>query len=189
MPIEVSRKILERLKRLRETGLRVRRENFPHENLRESHARELITRAVILPQLKASFGRRLKAVLLTGSSQLGVRKASMAHEKSDIDVVVAVSRQSALDIINDFVSPCDKLAEAIREIAGCPCQIMPVFDTNFQAQRYALKAPFQVIYGKPWIVQQLNADHLNAMSLERDKMALKEKYRPKEFQRSIKNPL
>lgn len=187
MAIEVRTRTIERIKGIRAKGILQR--HVLNENLRESHARELITRAVILPQLKASFGRGLKAVLLTGSSQLGVRKASMAREKSDIDVVVAVSRQSPLDTIDEFVSPCNELAEAIRKIAGCPCQIMPIFDTNFQAQRYVLGAPFQAIYGKQWVVEQLGKDHLRKMLLDRDKMNLKEKYRPEKAQRSMKNPL
>lgn len=189
MPIDVSKQILERLKRLRETGLRARREIFSHENFRESHARELIARTVILPQLKAHFGGRLKAVLLVGSSQLGVRKASLKRQKSDIDVVVAVSRNNPHLGMYEPLLICRELSEEVERMAGCPCQIMPVFDTNFKPAWSALKAPFQVLFGGKWVYQQLGEEHIKEIRANRGNMALKEKYKPKRLQRSMKNPL
>jgi hypothetical protein len=59
--------------------------------IRESIAREGIARAVILPKAKEVFGSDLRAFLLFGSAQLGVRKSI---SKSDIDCIMVVNARS-----------------------------------------------------------------------------------------------
>ena len=109
-PSEIALK--DRIRRLRRKGIFPGR--MPPETLRESHAREIIARKFILPELKKAFLSRVKSVAIIGSAQLGVRKASKKRKGSDLDILVVLERQTYRAYDPELGMP---IAEPLKQIS------------------------------------------------------------------------
>lgn len=145
----------------------------PTSKIPANHTREFLARAVVIPRLKVIFGQRLKAVLLVGSSQLGVRKGSATRKKSDLDLV-AVTHE--YEWINSMV-PCMELAWEVKRITGIPCQIIPRSPGDFLHAQKTFKEPMQILYGKAWVAERIDKKTLDEARAKRPEMAKNEKYR------------
>lgn len=165
-PIVKKRTLQARALAIRKRGLRSMRGRLIKETMRESHTREFIVRSFVLPRLKKVLGKNLVAVVLYGSSQVGVRKASLRDKESDLDVGV-VLKKNFLKLGKDqikFISKDYFVAEEIEREAmkkfGVPTDIaytpMEFFLKNFYLDVVANKMPMQILYGQKWVLSNLN---------------------------------
>ncbi|MCX6800887.1 MAG: hypothetical protein NTZ73_01745 [Candidatus Diapherotrites archaeon] len=87
-----------------------------HE-MNESHARELIARKIVLPAARKALGRHLKAVLIFGSAQQGVRESVLGHRKYlNERPALAIPKKSDLDILLISTKAPDR--ESYQTMAG-----------------------------------------------------------------------
>lgn len=147
------------------------RNKIPPKTLNASHAREFIARTIVLPMLKKRFGERLKSVLLFGSSQLGVRKASDKKSiNSDLDIGIVLSKTDIEDIVfrGEIYDQCVKLG--VKSSTS-------FISRDFFNNNTNIENPFQVIYGREFIESQLGKDYEINQRMKRIKMIkTKEKY-------------
>lgn len=79
------------------------------EPVNESRARELVVRKIVLPRVKIGFGDKLKAVLLVGITQVGVRKATAQRKLSDTDILLIVKSSVTESKLEEVVKPIHEL--------------------------------------------------------------------------------
>ncbi|MFA5764209.1 MAG: hypothetical protein WC915_05375 [archaeon] len=132
------------------------------ERMNESHARELVARTIVMPQLKKFFGKDLLSVLIVGSSQLGVRYATRKVKSSDIDINFVVktlfwekmTAEQRLNVKQEITR-----IENLVSQTGIKASILLSIGKDFAFERTAPhmfgKNPFQVLYGKDWVDKQL----------------------------------
>jgi hypothetical protein len=140
-----------------------------------SHARELIGRKVALPELKKMFGKSLKAVLIFGSAQQGVRAAD-THKwdgPSDVDIVFILEDSACREMEKKGSGKWafrgkrgeefDGAVARWEKSCGTRIDINPepagIFKERIERQR----EPFQTIFGKEWIQSELGEETLKKM--------------------------
>jgi len=81
-----DKKVKARIERIRNREVVAGRQ-LP-EPLRESRVRELLVRKVVLPELKKGYGKFFRGLVLIGSAQRKLRKATKSRLESDVDLFV-----------------------------------------------------------------------------------------------------
>lgn len=141
------------------------------ETLRSSLQKEFVARTFILPQLKEKFGPSLKALLIVGSAQLGVRKATNREYPSDLDV---------LAVVDSSVTFC-KYPE-FRSSLGTKCSSLGVRlnlmfkEVGSLKQEGSIESPFQVIFGKSIVEEALGKGYETSQHEKKEKYKSKPKY-------------
>lgn len=168
-----------RISGLRRRGLRSMRKKILPENLRESHAREFAVRSWVVPSFRSTLGSGLNAIILPGSVQLGVRKASAKRPKSDIDVSVVVSCDK--DCIQRGVKLAAGVESKIKELMGVDVNIhvfpADVFLHHQLFNLHLIYSPFQVLYGKRWVKETFGKDFGKDFRILRELIKDKQKYK------------
>lgn len=137
------------IERLRKKGLRSMRGKIIPETLRESHAREFAVRSWIVPSFRSSIGPGLKAIILPGSVQLGIRKASKKRQGSDIDVSIIVSSLC----IPKSMELARAAQDELKSMLGVEVNIhvFPPEIFEFNETHLVTHSAFQVLYGRQWL--------------------------------------
>ncbi len=157
--------------------------------VRESLLREGAVRRFLLPRAKKVFGRRLKAVLLFGSAQQGLRKS---WSSSDLDVIVVVDlvglagdffkKTGTVDgtvsgvhnAVNNFSTRANAVGKHFGLAMSHGTEVGPfTWDVEEFKERLinsggegkqmfasGEKFPFQIIYGKKWLGENIPADFI-----------------------------
>jgi hypothetical protein len=164
-------KLAHRTKKIRKKGLAGR--VAVSQLVCESLAREHFVRKRLLLDLKDIFGPELNAVLLIGSSQLGVRKS---HRQSDLDVEVYLTKKGSVHLFssgfltaeNYFMRPTvEKMKYATERALGCGLDIsfIPGPPTKSLIQK-----PFQIIFGRKFVESHVPKERLERNKEFRQKM-------------------
>jgi len=160
MPNNLIERVAKKANRIRNTK-KIRK--VP-ETLRESHAREFVARTVILRNAKKYFGKKLKAVLIYGSAQRGVRKASFYDPRSDLDIRFVVEpsvySRRLMAPYKDFLE--DIQVAALR--AGIVVAPVVFPSDLFKSEQVTAQHPFQVIYGSVWVKDALGPVEMQKQS-------------------------
>jgi hypothetical protein len=148
------------------------------ETLNESHTREFLLRAVALPHIKATLGNKLRAVLLVGSTQLGIRKATRKKRKSDLDILIIVKTSTTEDEITAATEPisekCEKLHTPVSFMINYGAPQFGFY--TFKIDQLRSKEPLQIIYGKKWVEEELGPKHMALMPRLKRKALKNPKY-------------
>jgi hypothetical protein len=138
------------------------------EHLNESHARELVARKLVLPHVKNAFGNNLRAVIIPGSVQLGIRKSTRKTETSDLDLKIVINTKFINQVGPQILERFRVTLEQMCKRAGVTTNIYLAYSHGFKNRRTLhWKTPFQVIYGKAWIQEKLGADFLDTFGEKR----------------------
>ncbi|MFA6269093.1 MAG: hypothetical protein WCW13_02325 [archaeon] len=172
-PMIEKKELLARIKqvqRIRKKGVSGERGRLAKS--RESLAREALLRSTITPQVKKLFGASLKAIVLTGSSQLGVRLASTKRKESDLDVLVVVdqegyAKEKGLSLINVNLA-WRRLRKRLMwgsKQAKIELQLKAIEWSYFVGEQRGTwhMHPFQVVYGKEWVEKRFGEKYLERM--------------------------
>jgi len=147
------------------------------EMVNESLAREYFARQVALPIAKEVWGDRLKASLITGSSQTGVRLASRyKHRPSDVDLKFIVDADSLLEGEKHSMQKSlqRRIDERLPFAIGFSVDVDHTTPMAFAALEPLRNEPFQVLHGERFL-QSLLGDELMGVRKKR-KMPRKFKY-------------
>ncbi len=146
------------------------RKKVPLETLNESHAREMVVRTVVVPFLKQKLGNRLKAVLIVGSAQLGVRKATGTTRNSDTDIVIVVGKRN---LRADFEIKDDLYELGLK--AGARMQLI-FKEAGAMKYEIYIEEPFQVVFGKNFVEQELGKDYEKEQKTKKERARKNPKY-------------
>jgi len=145
--------------------------------MNESHALEFLARSLVVPVAKKVFGKDLKAVILVGSPQIGVRRASLSRG-SDLDIEFVVA-DSARRVNSRFNQLNSAVFDAFTNSLGVSVSRVPrpnlLFSTEkqFALVRPKRSTPFQILHGVENVKRILGENYAMARA---KKMPLKEKY-------------
>ena len=166
MPLNSNLAAVEqRVRKLRQRTRFLGKSCFSRETLNESHARELVVRKLFLPRLKDVLGPRLKAVLIVGSSQIGIRKATSKNPKSDIDVI-AVVEDSVAKENNAFFELADTPLRGECSKLGLPFDLVYRTISQFKEIKNE-QSPFQVVYGRDFVSKTYGSNYADVQKLKR----------------------
>jgi len=146
------------------------------ERMHESLARELIARKLILPELKYFFGNNLGALLLIGSSQLGVRQASRYRVGSDLDLVCIFSG----DFPEENFSFMRRMKRKVRRNFHFKTALQyynPEGHDSLKEWLLNKNFSFQVLYGEDFARNLFGHDYLDRLPELRKKYLLKKELR------------
>lgn len=171
---EYAKALSVRVERLRKRGLCSMRGRLLPESLRESHAREFIARSWIVPAVRKVLGNDLRAVLLTGSTQISVRKGTKRRKESDLDIIVVVKD----DLVENRLEKLHNEYYAVESSAAIGIQVAFGFNCHFQLFPQSVFAwsegvykgkgrPIQVLYGQKWVQEFLGNSYLANMPRRR----------------------
>ena len=154
MPRKIMRRLLGVIRKRNPLRLGKRIRQLDLDN--PARARELFARKVALPELKKIWGDRLFAVLLVGSSQVGIRAAKSA---SDCDIVAVVTKQEYIQSMN-LLKQSRLLIEKKAKLHGVPFKFdilarevgkeidrATIDKISIKNHFYPVGSPFQVIWG------------------------------------------
>jgi predicted nucleotidyltransferase len=171
------KKMLEnrRAAKIQKRGLKWRTGFLEHRN--ESLAREFYVRRVILKKLKKFFGKEMKALLLFGSVQNGIRKSvsTKTNPNSDIDLVLILTEKAWGQIVSKGFLGLDntphyifieKIEQEAQKRIGTTLHLFPVAE-NHLTEKY--RKPFQIIYGQEFIETKIPAKELQQIPATRKK--------------------
>lgn len=144
-----------------------------------SRSREMIARKVVLPELKRRFGKNLKAVMLFGGTQLGVRHASNqglgSSRPSDADIIFVLGPRYKLDQRKGAVrgyrlelpekerQELNKFRDSWERALGIPIELEVRSAAGFRERVERYKEPFQTVFGKRWVELQLGEKNIKEM--------------------------
>lgn len=181
-----------RLELIKEKFLRIRA-NGVRRNLsaihRESLAREFLARSVVVPELKKIFPKGLKAIILPGSAQVGVRKSNTQRRGSDIDITVVVAMDTfstkkgpkfEMFDLGSFYMGLEELELKFEHTFGVELNIAfqpsESFHINEFASHHSDVRPFTVLYGDKWLQSVLGKEHFAKFPAARERMKNDPKY-------------
>ena len=166
---------------MRERGLiRLKKASAQHK---ESLAREFVSRSVLVPELKKIFGSELSAIILAGSVQHGVRRASIKRKGSDIDITVVIKpkfyRVSGIQVhdLGDSYTRLIALESFVAKEFGMEANIEVEQEKGFVYIESKLRRkPFQILFGEKWIRDSLGLAKLASFRKEKEQMRKSPKY-------------
>jgi len=184
LPGKPKRNVFERIESIRKRGLRSMRGRIIPETLRESHARELFVRKLVIPVLKGRLGKDFLALTMFGSAQLGVRKAAENEynttkrrftkiRSSDIDLSLAVPKEKF-----PTWEKREELEEELNKslkLHGFSCHIMIYSELGFfdhHAGAVEQGVPFQILLGKEFLKSSGKNDkdfHVDLTQLQKNR--------------------
>lgn len=138
----------------------------------------MFLRTAILPQVKSLLGPSLKAIILTGSAQLGVRLATRKRAGSDLDVIVAFDvGKFGSERVSDYSQEVwNRLLARLSGLArknGIRLN-MRGMDADWFAEEQKAQGewgwaghPFQIIHGAEWVGKKFGKRYLKAMKNNR----------------------
>jgi len=141
----------------------------------ESFLREGILRRFVLPRAKRVFRENLLAVVLLGSSQVGVRKS---WSSSDLDLVVVVKKPND-DQFARFESQVVGVSRRFAVVANPFLWHEKEFVKKIHGQDFLpapREIPFQIIYGKNWIQSVLPKEVLGHRAAVRKELLASGRY-------------
>ncbi|MFA6399797.1 MAG: hypothetical protein WCW44_05555 [archaeon] len=146
------------------------------ESLNESHARELAVRTFVLPWLKRTFGGNLLSVVVYGSTQLGVRKATkikrFAPRPSDLDLTIVLNKPALTSAEKRKLDIFERAAVKLFAL-----DFRYVDAATFKLDQAGMQEPFQVMYGKNKVEELLGKNYSENFAAQRKELLKKQKYR------------
>lgn len=141
------------------------------EPLRESRARELFVRKMVLPKLKQSCGNSVIGVVLIGSAQRSIRRATRSRPSSDVDIWVVIDEESEFYKTWHKIK---KLESALSKKVGFRYQIgisKPMDFANILTSDSWKKEPFQIVFGQATLMKMLEQHYARFSENPREALA------------------
>ncbi len=167
---------------------KIRNSKNKDEAYRESLAREYIARRYIRPLALTQFPAGIKAILITGSSQRHVRKASAHAEGSDLDLIFVFQKAaphlpgktSHFDL-HEEKRFLEKLSTQVSSAFGVYPSIQAYTDAEFLHYYSSIgkNFPHGVIHGNAWVskVRSIHGHNWrDKMKEQIEKLKLKSKF-------------